>query len=84
MCYFAVLRKRTYGVNMTNNDILRRVDALNLETEVIKIFKNVEEDLKKEVLLAWLKKDDEEGYVALGDVDFTSFLNDQYRKTWSS
>ena len=71
------LRKRTYGVNMTNNDILRRVRyALNLrDKEVIKIFKNVEEDLKKEVLLAWLKKDDEEGYVALRDVDFASFLN---------
>ncbi len=62
---------------MNNNDILRRVRyGLKLkDNKVIDIFKNVEQDLSRDTLLSWLKKDDEEGFVALRDIDFSSFLN---------
>ena len=62
---------------MNNNDILRRVRyGLKLkDKQVVDIFKNVEQDISRDTLLSWLKKDDEEGFVSLRDVDFSSFLN---------
>ncbi|NTS78758.1 DUF1456 family protein [Catenovulum sp. SM1970] len=62
---------------MTNNDILRRLrytfdlddkamldtfDAADLKVELLKLH-------------AWLKKDDVEGYLAINDVTFATFLN---------
>ena len=62
---------------MNNNDILRRIRyGLKLkDRQVIDMFKHVDKDVSRETLLSWLKKEDEDGFVALRDVDFSSFLN---------
>ena len=62
---------------MNNNDILRRLRyALKLkDTKIIDIFSNVEMDISKELVISWLKKDDEEGYEELRGKEFSSFLN---------
>ena len=62
---------------MNNNDILRRLRyGMNLkDKQVIEIFAKAEKEITREQLQSWLKKDDEEGYVVLRDIDFASFLN---------
>ena len=62
---------------MTNNDCLRRIRyILDLsDSKMIDVFAQANQDVTREEVSAWLKKDDDEDYVALRDIMFASFLN---------
>lgn len=62
---------------MTNNDILRRLrytfDWPN--AKVVGLFKQGGASVVVDDVLAWLKRDDDEGYKSLPDETFARFLN---------
>jgi len=62
---------------VTNNDILRRLRYtfdFN-DSKMIDIFKQAGQDVTREQISNWLKKDDDESYVSCGDIPFSTFLN---------
>lgn len=62
---------------MTNNDILRRIRyAFDLkDSAMIDIFAQADLSVSREQVVAWLKKDDDAAFVALGDTELATFLN---------
>lgn len=62
---------------MTNNDILRRLRyAFDFkDSSMVDIFALAEFKVSRDQLLAWFKKDDEDGFVAMKDVELAAFLN---------
>lgn len=62
---------------MTNNDILRRIRyALDLhDTTIIEICRLGGHELDKSSVTALLKKEEEEGYLACGDLVMNAFLD---------
>ncbi|MBR9787427.1 MAG: DUF1456 family protein [Vibrionaceae bacterium] len=62
---------------MTNNDILRRVRyTFDLKDSVIsEIFSLADLNVTDEQVSSWLKKEDEESFVALNDTELAVFLN---------
>lgn len=65
------------GSILTNNDILRRIryvfDLKN--SALIEVFALAEVNVSQQQVTAWLKKEDEPGFVALADNELASFLN---------
>ena len=62
---------------MTNNDILRRLRYtfdLN-DSTMVAIFAAAESEVTRADISAWLKKDDDDDYLAINDQQFASFLN---------
>ncbi|MCO4800334.1 MAG: DUF1456 family protein, partial [Colwelliaceae bacterium] len=61
---------------MTNNDILRRLrytfDLYN--TTMIKIFALADLTVTDAQINGWLKKDDDEAFIAITDTEFATFL----------
>lgn len=62
---------------MTNNDFLRRLRyALNIrDNTMIEIFKLANKNVSKEEIIAYLKKDMEEGFLKLSNQDLNLFLD---------
>lgn len=62
---------------MTNNDILRRIRySFDLDDyKMIEIFKSAGLTVPRSTISNWLKKDIDEYYKALLDIDFAYFLN---------
>lgn len=62
---------------MTNNDILRNLRyTFDLgDDKVIAIFAQAEFETNREEVCNWLKKEDDEGFVAISDEQFAVFLN---------
>ncbi|MGB0783260.1 MAG: DUF1456 family protein [Marinomonas sp.] len=62
---------------MNNNDILRRLRyTFDLkELEIVDIFAAAEGIASQEQITAWLKKEDDGGYVEMIDVEMATFLN---------
>ncbi|MCW8356943.1 DUF1456 family protein [Marinomonas pontica] len=62
---------------MNNNDILRRLRyTFDLkELEIVDIFAAAEGVASQEQITAWLKKEDDAGYVEMIDVEMATFLN---------
>lgn len=62
---------------MINNDVLRSLRyTLDLNNQaMITIFSLTDIKVTKEQVISWLKKDEEEGYTEISDVDMASFLN---------
>ncbi|GKT11302.1 MAG: hypothetical protein ISEC1_P0265 [Thiomicrorhabdus sp.] len=62
---------------MTNNDILRRMRySFDLDdNQVIKVFSLVDHSVSREQISFWLKKDDDDEFVTLEDIDLARFLN---------
>ncbi|GFO66625.1 hypothetical protein GMLC_02040 [Geomonas limicola] len=62
---------------MTNNDVLRRVRyALDLSNPTtLQIFRLADQDVSQTELLAFLKKEEDEGYLPLGDALLEAFLD---------
>ncbi|MDD7391835.1 MAG: DUF1456 family protein [Fusobacterium gastrosuis] len=62
---------------MTNNDFLRRLRyALNIRDNImIEIFKLANKNVSKEEVVAYLKKDMEEGFLKLSNQDLNLFLD---------
>lgn len=62
---------------MTNNDFLRRLRyALNIkDNSMIEIFKLGNKNFSKDDIIAFLKKDFEEGFVKLSNQDLNAFLD---------
>ncbi|MEE2001876.1 DUF1456 family protein [Alkalimonas sp. MEB108] len=62
---------------MTNNDILRRIryvfDLKN--SALIEVFALAEVSVSQQQVTAWLKKEDESGFVTLADHELAAFLN---------
>lgn len=62
---------------MTNNDILRRLRysfEFN-DNKMITLFENAGLAVTREQVSAWLKKEDDDAFVAISDVEFATFLN---------
>ncbi|MEH8020783.1 MULTISPECIES: DUF1456 family protein [Rheinheimera] len=62
---------------MTNNDVLRSLRySLNVHDHgMIAIFALTKVTVTKEQVVAWLKKDEDEGFAPISDVLMASFLN---------
>lgn len=62
---------------MNNNDVLRRLRyTFDLkELAIVEIFASAEETIAQEQVTAWLKKEEETGYVEMVDVEMATFLN---------
>lgn len=62
---------------MINNDVIRRIRyALNLnDHSIIDIFALSDYEITRETLLTLLKKDNEEGFVAMSNAQLTAFLD---------
>ncbi len=62
---------------MTNNDSLRRIRyILDFgDSKMIDIFAQADQAVTRAEVSAWLKKDDDEDYVACRDTMFATFLN---------
>ena len=62
---------------MINNDVIRRIRyALNLnDHSMIDIFALSDYEITRETLLTLLKKDNEEGFVAMSNAQLTAFLD---------
>ncbi len=62
---------------MTNNDCLRRIRyILDLDdTKMIALFALADQQVTREQVSAWLKKDDDPDYLLCADVTFAAFLN---------
>lgn len=62
---------------MTNNDTLRRLryvfDFTN--AKIVALFALADQSVTKDEVIAWLKKEDEEGYKNCSDVMLATFLN---------
>ncbi len=62
---------------MTNNDILRRIRyifAFN-DDKMMAIFGQADREVTRAQISSWMKKDDDEDFLLLGDQDFACFLN---------
>ena len=62
---------------MTNNDILRRVRyAFDFrDNAMVKIFALADFQATQEQVSGWLKKEEDEGFLSLKDVELATFLN---------
>ncbi|MDZ4729549.1 MAG: DUF1456 family protein [Xanthomonadales bacterium] len=62
---------------MTNNDILRRIRYIFAfdDDKMIAIFGQADREVTRAQISSWMKKDDDEDFAALADVDFACFLN---------
>ncbi|NQV69689.1 MAG: DUF1456 family protein [Pseudohongiella sp.] len=62
---------------MTNNDCLRRIRyILDIDdTKMIALFALADQQVTREQVSAWLKKDDDPDYLPCADVTFAAFLN---------
>ncbi len=62
---------------MINNDILRRVRYIFdlRDNTMIEIFSLADLSVTKDQVTAWLKKEEEDGFVKLRDVELATFLN---------
>lgn len=62
---------------MDNNDVLRKIRyILDLsETQMVKIFANVEAVVTPETITAWLKREEDPDFIACGSSDLAGFLN---------
>lgn len=62
---------------MTNNDILRRLRyAFDFkDSTMVEVFALAEVAVSQEQVVAWLRKDDDKGFVALTDKELATFLN---------
>ncbi len=62
---------------MTHNDILRRLRyTFDLDdAKMIAIYASADQEITREQLSNWLKKEDEESYVEMADVELAAFLN---------
>lgn len=62
---------------MTNNDIIRRIRyTFDLsDSSMIKILGLADEEVSREEISDWLKKDDDPAFVALSDILLSTFLN---------
>ena len=62
---------------MTNNDCLRRIRyILDFgDSKMINIFSQANQNVTREEVSAWLKKDDDEDFVECSDTMFATFLN---------
>lgn len=62
---------------MTNNDILRRVRYIFdfNDSKIISIFALAGLEVKREQISDWMKKDDDDAYKSLSDVQLATFLN---------
>ena len=66
--------KRT---SMTNNDIIRRLRYIwdFDDDKMIALFRSAELKVTREEISAWLKREEEEGYVEITDLQLGYFLN---------
>lgn len=62
---------------MTHNDILRRLRfTFDLDdAKMIAIFASAGQEITREQLSNWLKKEDDESYVEMAEVELAAFLN---------
>lgn len=62
---------------MLNNDLLRRLRYVfdYNDIEMINIFKLGDLEVSRDVLVNWLKKEEDEGFQSLHDIKLASFLN---------
>ena len=62
---------------MTNNDILRRLRyTFDLKDSYVKeIFAAADHAVNRDQIIAWMKKEEEEGYAAMVDLEMARFLN---------
>lgn len=62
---------------MTHNDILRRLRfTFDLDdTKMIAIFASAGHEITRDQLSNWLKKEDDESYVEMAEVELAAFLN---------
>ena len=62
---------------MNNNDILKKIRYIfdYNDATMLKIFKAAEKEISIEKLSNWLKKDDDENFTGIYDIDLASFLN---------
>ncbi|REG83693.1 DUF1456 family protein [Marinomonas pollencensis] len=62
---------------MTNNDILRRLRyTFDLKDSYVKeIFAAADHAVNREQIIAWMKKEEEEGYASMVDIEMARFLN---------
>ncbi len=62
---------------MTHNDILRRLRfTFDLDdAKMIAIFASTGQEITREQLSNWLKKEDDESYVEMAEVELAAFLN---------
>ena len=68
---------KTRGYLLTNNDVLRRIRYvfdLN-DSTMIKIFALADFTVTEEHVFAWLKKDEDDGFLKLNDAALAVFLN---------
>jgi len=62
---------------MTNNDVLRRIRYVFdfNDAKMIKVFALVENEVTRDQISDWLKKDDDPSYKSLSDTQLAIFLN---------
>jgi uncharacterized protein YehS (DUF1456 family) len=62
---------------MNNNDVLRKIRYTfdYKDSHMLKIFKHAAHEVSIEKLSNWLKKDEDEDFVGIYDIDLASFLN---------
>ena len=62
---------------MTNNDILRRIRYIFdfNDTKMMTIFSLAEQDVSRQTISSWLKKEEDEDYKNCTDKNLASFLN---------
>jgi uncharacterized protein YehS (DUF1456 family) len=62
---------------MTNNDVLRRIRYTfdYSDTQMISFFEKIGVTVSRAEVSAWLKNDDDEGFIALDDRRLAAFLN---------
>jgi len=62
---------------MNNNDILRKIRYIfdYNDSKMLNIFKSTGKEVSIEQLSNWLKKDEDENFVGIYDIDLASFLN---------
>lgn len=65
------------GLDVTNNDVLRRLRyAFDFNDDtMVRLFRQGGRQASRADISAWLKKDDDEQFIAIGDRDLASFLN---------
>ncbi|MGO3344383.1 MAG: DUF1456 family protein [Marinomonas sp.] len=62
---------------MTNNDILRRLRyTFDLKDSYVKdVFTAADAEVTRDQIIAWMKKEEDEDYVAMVDKELATFLN---------
>ena len=68
---------KTRNYILTNNDVLRRIRyVFDLkDSTVVEIFSMANFSATEEQVAAWLKKEDDDAFLKLADVEFAAFLN---------